>query len=200
MAWSDALAFVWRPENDGQGFHLDPHDPGLGTNKGVIQATWAAAVAQGLVAGALAYASDDDLANILFVDFWQRLGCDEMSPGVALVVFNMGMVAGTGRAGRILQRAVGAKEDGIVGRETQAATAVQWAPGLITRLTTADETFFAGLDTAKYFLPGWTRRAEDAKVAAWKLLQGSNSAGGIGGTDTGIGDGGTGASDTPVPA
>ena len=44
-----ALAFVWQPGYDdpATGYHVTPGDAGGGTLGGVIEATWAKAVAQG---------------------------------------------------------------------------------------------------------------------------------------------------------
>ena len=48
-SFQPSLAFVWRPENDGQSDHTDPGDSGGETNMGVTIASWNDAVAAGLV-------------------------------------------------------------------------------------------------------------------------------------------------------
>jgi lysozyme family protein len=168
-SFQPSLAFVWRPENDGQPDHTDPGDSGGETNMGVTIATWNGAVSRGLVSGALATASSDDLALILKVDFWRVVGCDSLPAGDDLAVFNFAMAAGPGTGARVLQSMLGVGVDGDVGTETLAAAA-KLAPGdLIPKFTAAEETFYAHCAGAPLFLRGWDRRAEDCKALALQL-------------------------------
>ena len=170
-SWAAALAFVWRPENDGQPDHVDPNDPGGETNLGITIATWNAAIQSGLVPyGALSAASPDSLSTILHVLYWHPLQCDYLRPGVDLAVFNLGMVAGIGRAARLLQNAVNTTQDGIVGPKTLTAAAWVDDKVLINQFTAKEEAFYASCADAWQFLKGWDRRADDAKVAALQLI------------------------------
>lgn len=163
------LAFSWRPENDGQPLHVDAHDPGGDTAWGVTAATWNAAVEHGYVNGALTDASKDDLAQVLRLMFWRVVQGDKLPPGVDLVVFDMSMVSGPGRAARILQKVVGAAIDGDIGPHTLAAVSTMWPMDVITEMTTADEAFFGTLHAFTYFGRGWIRRAEDAQTLALQM-------------------------------
>lgn len=165
-----ALAFCWRPENDGQPYHVDPNDPGGATAWGVTVATWDEAVTSGLVAGTLAGASQDDLSLILRTLYWAPLRCADMPAGVDLAVFNMAMISGDGEAAEILQRVVGVTPDRSVGPVTLAAVNAFGAAKLIAALTDRDEAFFATLPGAKYFARGWDRRAEDCRAAALAMV------------------------------
>lgn len=164
-----ALAFAWRPENDGQPYHCDAHDSGGGTSWGVTEAAWAAAVAHGLVFGALRTASTGQLAQVLRVYYWRVVQGDALPSGIDQVVFDMAMVSGPARAARILQMVLGfsgADVDGDVGPMTLRAARAANARTLIERVTTGNEAFFGSLNAFTYFGRGWDRRAADCCAAA----------------------------------
>jgi len=169
--WAAALAFAWRPENDGQPYHVDAKDPGEGTAWGVTQLTWASAQQAGVApAGvALADATQDQLSAVLQVMTWNAVCADQMPDGVDLVLFDISMLSGAGRAARILQACVGTTQDGIIGPVTRRAAFVADPETLIRKLTSLDEAFFASLQTFTYFGRGWDRRAEDAQALALSL-------------------------------
>ena len=170
-SWPASLAFVWLPSNDGAVYHCDPNDTGGETSWGVTHTTWAAAVEHGLVADVpLAEATRDNLALVLKTNFWNVAGCDRLAVGVDMAVFNLAMVGGPGRAARVLQQIVGVAVDGQVGPQTLAAAGKFSSDSLIRKFTVSEETFYASIPPAKFFLRGWDRRAEDCKVAALALL------------------------------
>ena len=169
--WPASLMFTWRPENDGQAYHVDPDDPGGATAWAVTHGTWAAAVEHGYVTGDLATAAKDQLSTVLHAMFWQAVQGASLPGGVDLVVWDMGVVAGPGRAARILQAAVGVEVDGAIGPITLAAVAAADARDLIGKLTGADMGFFNSLPDAVYFGDGWDRRASDASAAGLALVQ-----------------------------
>ena len=169
-SWAVALDFVWRPENDGQAYHDDPHDTGGGTNRGVIETTWAGAVRQGIVApGALRDATLAELGRVLRVLFWNAVQGDALAAGVDLAVFNLAMAAGSGRAAQILQSVLGVTQDMHIGPMTLAAAARWEAAALVQAMTSAEEGFYARCATARYFLRGWDRRADQCRDVALGL-------------------------------
>lgn len=172
--WETALAFVWRPENDGADNNSAPGEHFL-TRWGVIDATWEHARDEGVVPDVdLSKATKEDLGNVLRVLFWNVCACDRMAAaglnGIALMVFNMAMVAGVGRSAKLLQRLLSVTQDGVIGGQTLAAAASHADhDALIRALEKADDTFFASLAQAGRFYKGWSRRAADARVAALAL-------------------------------
>ena len=164
--FKDALAFAWRPENDGQSYHTDAGDPGGGTAWGVTEGTWATAVQHGLVSGTLATAGKGDLATVLRVMFWNAVRGDALPAGVDTLTFDMAMLAGPGRATKLLQRALGVDQDGLIGPLTLLAVHGQPAKTLITQMAAADDGFFEGLMTFRLFGRGWERRIADAQRLA----------------------------------
>lgn len=173
--WQAALYFVWRPENDGQPYHVTPGDPGGGTNMGVTEATWRDAERRGLVSGELQYAELSDLSRVLHELFWHVAGCDKLPAGVDLVVFNMAMVSGPSRAIRLLQSAVGVKQDGIWGPISQGALENTDPEEVLDYFTDDAVAFFEGLAGFERFGNGWLRRAYDATNLAHNLVVGANA-------------------------
>ena len=174
-AWDAALAFVWRPENDGIDYDRAPGEAFL-TRWGITEATWETAQDEGIVPDGvtLATATKDELAGILRAMYWNVCSCDRLAGGgargVALMVFNIAMVAGVGRAARLLQRVVGVTEDGRIGPLTVSAVLSHSDHlDLIDQLTRADDEFFASCKQAGRFLRGWVRRVADAQKAAIAL-------------------------------
>jgi lysozyme family protein len=130
------------------------------TSYGVTAMTWADAEKQGIVTGDLADCTKADCAAILRVKYWNACGCPGMNPGVNLMVFNDAMVCGSGHSARLLQRIVGAEQDGVVGPTTLRLANGYPANQLIDRLKDADESYYASLARADLFLKGWDRREE----------------------------------------
>lgn len=171
--YENCLAFVWRPENDGQPYHNDANDPGGNTNMGITQNSWNEAVSAGLVSGELKDASLDQLELILRKNYWDTCKCESIVRGVDLVVFNMAMISGPAEAARLLQSVVGIQVDGAIGPITLEATNTRPADELIVALTSRDESFFATLPGAKYFDHGWDRRADDCRELALSMVTNS---------------------------
>lgn len=185
-----ALPFVWRANNDGQGYHVTPGDPGAGTNRGVIEATWAAAQHLRYVPAnvTLEAASLDQLSTVLRMLFWNAVKGSQINRGVDVVMFNIAMASGPGTAVKLVQRAMGFAPvdtdpndprviadkivDGDFGSVTLRSINGFGDKNLINLLTDADETFYAELATFRLFGKGWDRRAEDCRTLALSLLVG----------------------------
>jgi lysozyme family protein len=166
-----ALEFIWDPDRDG---HQDDRAPGetFATAWGITAMTWNAAVADGIVTGELADATQEQCAAIYRARYWAPLHCDSFAPGVALVLFADATLTGVGHVARLLQRIVGTVQDGAIGPRTIAAAA-RWIPdALIGELIGADEAYLATLANAPKFLHGWTRREEQLRTAALVITGG----------------------------
>lgn len=166
-----ALAFIWGTgrDNPADGFHVSPHDPGLGTKGGVIQATWDAAVVAGIVHGTLQAATNAQLAQILRIKFWGPV-CDALAPGVDLLVFN-GRVM-TGRYPVLLQQGLGffdGDADGWLGPISMESAANADPDTLIDAVSGSHHAYLSGLPVWKDFGVGWTNRLTAAKAAAHAL-------------------------------
>jgi lysozyme family protein len=163
-----AIAFIWSPDRDG---HQNDRAPGesFATAWGITQMTWDQAVTDGVVTGDLADATRAQCKAIYRANYWDPLHCGSLDPGVAFVLFNDAVLSGVDAAVRLLQRIVGATEDGIVGPQTLRLANAMSAPQLIDRLTVADEKYLASLGNAPLFIRGWDRREVACQTAALAL-------------------------------
>lgn len=162
------LAFVLGPDRDGHG---DDSAPGEGflTRWGVTHPTWDMAEHQGIVSGSLADATRAQCAAVLRALYWNVLHCSALGPGVNLMAFNAGMLAGTGHAARLIQRIVGAGVDGVIGPLTIHACDGFGDQALIDAIAAGDEAYYAALATADLFLRGWTLREQAARALAYQM-------------------------------
>ena len=170
-AFQRCLAFTWRPENDGQPLHVTAGDPGGATNMGVTLATWRAWNEDDtLTAEDLAAASRSDLSALYASEFWNKVRGDELPDGLDLMVFDLAVMSSPARAARILQDALGIKQDGYVGDVTvQYAWAASVRPliGLYGARTAA---YWRGLPTWARFGKGWTDRNDRKLLAARAMI------------------------------
>jgi len=163
------IDFIWAPSRDG---HRNDRAPGeaFATAWGVTQMTWDDAVARGIVSGSLADATRAQCEAIYRADYWDPLRCDALNPGVSFVLFNDAVLSGVDAAVRLLQRSIGAAEDGVVGPQTLHMANAMPAAQLIDRLTVADEKYLASLRNAPMFIRGWDRRELACQAEALTLV------------------------------
>jgi lysozyme family protein len=177
-AFDSFMKFIWRPENDGERIDSAYGEQFI-TVKGVTSITWHDAQLHKIISNAIKLqdATDAELQLIIKWCCWDRCYGGQFSdaglPGIALVLANMAMVAGSHAAIRILQHLLlVVNVDGSLGPKTFASTlsAAHSGRAMIGELTEAYITYFTALDKAALFLHGWTRRARDCEKLAHSML------------------------------
>ena len=157
-----SLAFTWRLDNDGQPYHVTPGDRGGPTAWGVTFAAYAAwRRAHGKLATTdfdLLHAAKDDLAVLIRTNYWNAVQADHLPPGVDLLVYDFGFGSGPGTSARVLQRALGVGQDGVVGPATLAAAHAAGRSTLVPQLAAMHQSFYASLADYVLFGRGWSRR------------------------------------------
>jgi len=166
------LRFVLEHEG---GFVDHPDDPGGATNHGI-----SLRFLQGLPDGDIDGDGDVDADDIRSMTpaiaggfyqarFWDKVGCDQLPPAVAVVIFDAAVNCGTSRAVRWLQEAcnlLGADllVDGVAGSKTYAA-AMAFSRGkgesLALLCCIRRQEYYntlAGKKRFRTFHLGWTRR------------------------------------------
>ena len=169
-AFQESVKHILRHEG---GLIDHPADPGGRTNRGVTQRKLdeIRAIRPDLNLPARV----DDLTPlqtewIYHIEYWQRLFCDELPPGVALAVFDAGVNAGIGRAARWLQQAVKVKADGIIGAQTLKAVKSQSPITLLNEFNARRAFHYMTLDSIDdTFGLGWARRLMDTHTSALAL-------------------------------
>ncbi len=152
-------------QNEG-GYVNDPNDLGGETNWGVTART---ARANGYYASMINMTRDDAF-EIYYSAFWLRYQCDRLSPALAFQFFDACVNHGFGNACRILQRAVGVADDGIIGRVTLAAINERDDSEAVILFTSERLRFYTKLRAFSRYGRGWTNRvAENLQSAAEDL-------------------------------
>ena len=127
-------------------------DPGKATMWGVTEA----------VARANGYQGDmrelpqDFAKGVYYSAYWKPCRCDELPIGARFAVFDAAVNSGVSQSIKWLQRAVGVREDGVIGPQTLAAAHATSA--LAQKLAGQRLMFMTNLSTWPSFGKGWARR------------------------------------------
>lgn len=136
------------------GYVNHPKDPGGETNWGITKRT---AVANGYIS-AMKNMTREQAYAIYEKAFWQRYQCDQLPPSVAYQFFDAVVNHGSGNASRMLQRAVGVADDGIIGEITLKAINAMPESDVLLRFNAERLTFYTKLSTFPTFGKGWVKR------------------------------------------
>lgn len=136
------------------GYSNHPEDPGGETMWGV---TIAVAHASGYT-GPMRDLPRDTAKAIYRAQYWDKVQADRMPFAVAFQVFDAAVNHGADRAAKLLQRAAGVTDDGVIGPKTLAAVASMPAPALLMLFNAEREQFYTDLKTWPSFGKGWSRR------------------------------------------
>lgn len=163
-----ALAEILRHEG---GWVDHPKDPGGATNRGVTLATlseWLGRTATKAEVKALTVA---DVAPIYRERYWNVVKADDLPAGVDLMVFDLAVNSGPGRAAKFLQEVVGAAADGQIGPATLAKVAALHPLAVIDGMAQRRERFYRGLNTFDTFGRGWMKRLSDVTAKAKEMAR-----------------------------
>lgn len=136
------------------GYVNDPRDPGGETNWGITKRT---AMANGYT-GAMKAMTREQAFKIYQSAFWVRYQCEKMPSAIAYQFFDAAVNHGLGNASRMLQRAVGAADDGVIGNRTLAAIKQMAISDVIMRLNAERLEFYCKLGNFATYGKGWVRR------------------------------------------
>ena len=162
------------------GFVDDPRDPGGATNKGITLATL-----RGFMhAPDLPVASVREITSVMVhaiyqAEYWNRMRCDALPPGVDLMVFDHGVNAGPARSVKLLQESLRFDQvwqDGACGPRTLAAAAGFEPIALIARLSRLQAASYCALSGFRAFGSGWLTRQNRRKAQARAMAAAGASA------------------------
>lgn len=136
------------------GYVNDPRDPGGETNWGVTKRT---AVENGYT-GEMRAMTRDAAFNIYYKAFWKRYQCDKLPSAVAYQFFDACVNHGFGNAARMLQRAVGVLDDGVIGEITLGAVNTQDIDDTLLRFVSERLRFYTRLSGFAHYGKGWVNR------------------------------------------
>lgn len=147
-----------------EGGYVDhPADLGGPTNRGITQATYSAYLAsKGLPVEPVRYATDEAIAEIYLERYWLAGRCDRMRERLAVAHFDACVHHGVERAAKLMQRALGVTEDGIVGPVTLRACYEADQDELLASYLALRRDLFRDIArrdaTQVVFMAGWNNR------------------------------------------
>ena len=136
------------------GYVNDSRDPGGETNWGVTKRT---AQANGYT-GDMKTMTRQQAYEIYHRAFWVRYQCDQMPPAIAYQFFDAAVNHGFGNASRMLQRAVGVLDDGIIGKYSLEAINRNPISDTLMVLNGERLNFYTRLKNFDRFGKGWVNR------------------------------------------
>jgi len=167
IRFDECLARVLKHEG---GYVNDPLDSGGRTNLGVTQRVWEEFVGHPVSEADMRALTPEKVGKLYKQRYWDRVSADRLPKGVDYVVFDFAVNAGTGRAIKTLQSAVGSNPDGVIGPRTMASVNSFNPKDLVNKYSDERVDFYQGIvarrpDQAR-FIRGWLRRVEEARATA----------------------------------
>lgn len=157
-----ALTIVLKAEG---GYVHDVDDAGGETNLGVTKAVWEKwCASQKLPVKAMPELVVADVSPLYAACYWTPARCGEMPWPLSLIHFDAAVNSGVTMANRLLQRAVGTGDDGVLGPLTMARVAGA-GPRQAYRYLLERVFFYRALarknaSQAKFLVGGWLARIE----------------------------------------
>lgn len=139
------------------GYVNHPNDPGGATRYGVTQR----------VARANGYTGDmrnfplEKAREIYRKLYWDAVKADDLPGAIRFDVFDGAVNSGVSQSAKWLQRAIGVKDDGVIGPATIAAARALPGPVLAAKFNAARLRFMTDLPNWQSFSRGWARRIAD---------------------------------------
>lgn len=144
------------------GFVDRPQDPGGATCWGITERV---ARAAGYL-GPMRELPQATAKRIARAQYWDAVQADKLPAALRFHVFDAAYNSGVGAAVRMLQRALGVRQDGQIGPMTLAAAAAADPGMLVARFSGARLQLLADLPTWPAFGKGWARRVADNLLSA----------------------------------
>lgn len=134
-----------------------PADPGGATRWGVTERV---ARANGY-AGHMRDYPESEAKRVYHASYWAPLRADELPPTLRHAAFDAAVNSGVKQSIKWLQRAVGARDDGVIGSETLAMARAALPDFIKRRMLAQRLRFMTDLKTWPHFSRGWARRIAD---------------------------------------
>lgn len=135
----------------GEVLHSHPSDPGGLTKYGISKRAF-----PNLDIESLTY---DQASEIYYKNYYLNIGLQNLTPALALCVFDSAVNQGHGTAIRLLQRSVKAKEDGVLGPDTvKICTYFKHEDELIRTFLTNRAILYTRTGNFAIFGRGWLMR------------------------------------------
>jgi hypothetical protein len=151
------------------GFSDHPLDKGGPTNLGITMKTLKEFREKDVTVDDLKNLRPEEAREIYRARYWNVMRCNDLPPGVDLMVFDFGVNAGPGTSIRTLQGAAGVTVDGSIGPITLAAVRARSPAELLARFADRRMEHYRALESFPTFGAGWTNRTNAVKEAALRM-------------------------------
>ncbi|MCK9441794.1 MAG: hypothetical protein M0Q13_10280 [Methanothrix sp.] len=160
-----ALPLVLKYEG---GYVNDPDDKGGATNKGVTQKVYDLyRKSNKLELQSVRYIINKEIEDIYYNEYWVAGKCNDLPNKVAIAHFDTCVNSGIKRGSKILQKAAGVIDDGIIGNQTLIAVKRYAETVLMNRYLDERIRFLNRIvesnPTQNKFLRGWLNRVENLR-------------------------------------
>lgn len=155
MSFEQAVAMVLKHEG---GYVNDSRDPGGETRFGISKRAYPDVDILRL--------TEDEAKAIYKRDYWDKLRTDEIPEPLAICLFDAAVNMGRDKAVRLLQRACGVAQDGVMGGNTIAAA--NRLSDAVVRFSTERAIAYTGIRGFDTFGKGWLRRTFSVALEASK--------------------------------
>ena len=152
------------------GFVNQPNDPGGMTNLGVTKRAWESWVGHSVDEATMRALTPAIVRPFYKQNYWNAVNADLLPSGLDIIVADMAVNAGVRVAATLLQGAVNANRDGVIGPQTIFASEI-WEPGhLIDTYSLARVQFYSQLRHFPTFGAGWVRRTMEFRHLALDII------------------------------
>jgi len=97
--------------------------------------------------------------------------CEVLPRGLDLLIFSMGINAGTGRSVKLLQQSLGCVPDGVIGSRTMELVKQSNVADLIGKFSQARRQYYESLKTFPIFGKGWLARVDREESEALNMAK-----------------------------
>jgi lysozyme family protein len=147
------------------GFTLNPNDSGNWTSGkigvGVLNGTKFGIAANTYPDLDIKNLTIEQAKEIYYNDWWIKLGISKFSSAMQFQMFDAAFNHGMHNASKIYQRAVGAKDDGLIGEKTMSKASEISQDDKLLRFLAFRLKFYASLKSFDSFGRGWSIRVAD---------------------------------------
>lgn len=161
--WEKSLKLVLKSEG---GYVDDPRDSGGATMLGVTQKVWQGYVGHTVTKDEMKKLTPEMVAPLYKTQYWDAVFGDYLLNGIDYLVFDFAVNAGPHMSLRLLQRALGIKDDGIFGSATMGQVVKANPKDLILKFSAEKEKYYKSLGNFDVYGKGWLNRVADVQKDA----------------------------------
>ena len=165
--FKECLNLVLKSEG---GFVNHPQDPGGMTNLGVTKRVWEEYTGHEADEKTMRGLTPEKVAPLYEQRYWRPTYCEVLPRGLDLLVFSMGINAGTGRSVKLLQQSIGCLPDGIIGPRTRELICASNTATLIAKFSETRRQYYESLGKPM-FIKGWLNRVDHEEAQALQMAK-----------------------------